>query len=161
MYENEVDAQPFGNYCGAFINYFGGDRNTIYVAKLECSIDKQRLKTLKKGIKAFYPEAEVKTLKLKKQFKSQEMDEFYSDIYNKKLYSAPKILRFLQDQVPANAFCVLALTDHFIYNLPSEKRTKKKNPTTICIYCRILRIVLHISTQAYAHINLIKYRYYF
>lgn len=49
------------------------------------------------------------------------MGEYYSEFYKKNMYSAQKILKFLETLVTKTTYCLLALTDHFIYNLPSEK----------------------------------------
>ncbi len=100
MYENDVDEQSFAQYASAYINHFqegSGGRNTIYISKVRCKIDKEIFKTLKQGVKAFFPNARVATLKISKPCDpSKEWDEFYSSAFDEKLYSAPKILRYIQ-----------------------------------------------------------------
>lgn len=95
MYENEAEPQSFGVYSGQFINHFSSDKNTIYLCKIDCKIEKNTYKIVKNGVKAFFPGLKVKTLKLNKKFNKNEMEAYYSEEFKKSIYSAPKILKFL------------------------------------------------------------------
>ena len=77
------------------------------------------MKKIKKMIEAFYLGVKVKILKpvnLKKENFGEGLDAF-----GNKTYDAPKIINFLKSIKPSNSFCLLALTDLFLYHISKSK----------------------------------------
>ena len=108
LVEHKETGQTFEGYSKGVHNKVTVNRNTIYIQPLEDSIDQEFLETLKLFILAYYKGMNVKIkelLNVKKIGVESRVNE-----YSKKLqYNAGQILERIENHVPEDAYCLIAV----------------------------------------------------